>query len=326
MRFIVGRTLLAPRRRRLVGSRFDCITWRGRAVLSCGDEKKQGRVFIPRPLAWLLFLAAADYAPVSACLHRMSLGPHRLIRLSSHPLSPCPSHPLPTGSAACLIRSPLSSSHRLAPYLVSPGSPYYRQAGRGENAILIGGRTSAADGGRRAVSWMLACLGWRRERWRCCRCGAVLLACHGGDGRGGRSSLLPSHRLNLIGYGSRVIKSAWVPGHPIDGNGFFFFFFFSFPPDPLPPALLGLLALGLFPPPSPAGGCAGCGMACGGGRLAACLRSSSPRSALSLPLVRLLLCDPCRSCRSFLLGVLWGVLWAILPAILSALAFFKTCP
>lgn len=115
-------------------------------------------------------------------------------------------------------------------------------------------------------------------------CGRGLLACLGAMGGAARSSLLPSHRLNLIGYGSRVIKSAWLPGHPIDGNGFFFFV--SFPPDPLPPALLGLLALGLFPPPVPGrGGCAGCGMACGGGRLAACLRSSSP-----VPLSR---------CRSF---------------------------
>ena len=39
---------------RLAVSRFDCIIWRGRAWLSCGDgKKKRGRVLIPRPLAYL---------------------------------------------------------------------------------------------------------------------------------------------------------------------------------------------------------------------------------------------------------------------------------
>lgn len=66
LRFIVGRALLAPRRRRLAGSRFDCIIWRGRALLSCGDGKKRGRVVLfPVPLlAWLLFLASANYSAI----------------------------------------------------------------------------------------------------------------------------------------------------------------------------------------------------------------------------------------------------------------------
>ena len=54
---------------RLAVSRFDCIIWRGRAWLSCGDgKKKRGGFSFPVPLlAWLFFffLATADYAPVS---------------------------------------------------------------------------------------------------------------------------------------------------------------------------------------------------------------------------------------------------------------------
>lgn len=308
------------------------------SCLSCGGGRLVPR-FVPR----------LALRPVSACLPRMSLGPHRLIRLSSHPLFPCPSHPLPTGSAACLIRSPLSSSHRFAPYLVSPGSPYYRQAGRGENAILIGGRTSAADGGRWAVSWLLACLGWRREviggGWRRAGCllvlgrfalgcvavssaadgvGVGVAACLSWRGDGWDGSVISSS--HLIGSSNRLRFSpgsshrlgSWI----IPSTGSWLLFHFSLTPSRLPfsACLPGAC--------SPVLGRGMCGLRHGlRWRAAGCLLAFLvPRSALSLPLVRLLLCDPCRSCRSFLLGVLWGVLWDILPAILSALAFFKTCP
>lgn len=207
------------------------------SCLSCGGGRLVPR-FVPR----------LALRPVSACLPRMSLGPHRLIRLSSHPLFPCPSHPLPTGSAACLIRSPLSSSHRFAPYLVSPGSPSHRQAGRGETTI---------DGWRRLVMRLASgrCRGClltldveRRKRraiigggigWR--MAAGVGVSCLLASGRwterlGHLSS--PSHRL---------ISSATVPGssnHPIDGE------LASFPFRLIPsPRLSSLCLLELIPRP-----------------------------------------------------------------------------
>lgn len=283
------------------------------SCLSCGGGRLVPR-FVPR----------LALRPVSACLPRMSLGPHRLIRLSSHPLFPCPSHPLPTGSAACLIRSPLSSSHRFAPYLVSPGSPYYRQAGRGENAILIGGRTSAADGGRWAVSWLLACLGWRREviggGWRRAGCLLVLgrfalgcvavssaadgvgvgvaacLSWGGGDGWDGSvissSHLIGSSNRLRFSPGSSHRLGSWI----IPSTGSWLLFHFSLTPS----RLLFSACLPWLVPPSPAGGCAGCGMACGGGR-AGCLHAfSSP-----VPLSR---------CRSFAHCYTPRVARAVVPA------------
>lgn len=68
LRFIVGRALLAPRRRRLAGSRFDCIIWRGRALLSCGDGKKNGGGLFCSPSPCLLgccFLASANYSAIA---------------------------------------------------------------------------------------------------------------------------------------------------------------------------------------------------------------------------------------------------------------------
>lgn len=171
-----------------------------------------------------------------------------------------------------------------------------------------GGEKPQSTAGVSAGEWrrLLAFLGWRREvigygwqraaggyRWRMADgCESWLLACPGGDGRGGSVISSPhligsSNRLRL----PRVIQSAWLPGHPIDGE----VAFFSFSPDPLPPALLGLLAWACSPVP-------GRGMcwlryglrrrACG---LLACVLIS--RSALSLPLVRSLLYASCRSCR-----------------------------
>lgn len=137
---------------------------------------------------------------------------------SSHPLiispaRPRSSHPLPTGSAACLIpfASLIGSSAR--PCLVSLCSPLYRQAGRGGDAI---------DGGRRLVMRLaagdglrlLAFLGWRRERRAVSSaadgCGRWLLACPGGDGRGGSVISSP----HLIGSSNRLR----LPGHPISSS------------------------------------------------------------------------------------------------------------
>ena len=179
----------------------------------------------------------------------------------------------PTGSAACFIRLFFSSAHRLAPCLVSPGSPYHRQAGRGGDAILIG-VVAAADG---------------VERRR------VLLACLGAMGGAARSSLFPISSAHPIDYGSRVLPSSY---HPIDGEGAFF----SFPPDSLPSALLGLLAGACSPVP----GRGMWGLRHGLRRRAAgCLLAFLvPRSALSLPLVRLLLYAPRVAC---VVVPTWGV-------------------
>lgn len=163
----------------------------------------------------------------------------------------------------------------------------------------LGGRSSAADGCGRRV-WLLACL--------------VAMD-------GAARSFLNRFSFPLIGSSNRLGSLARsISHHLIDGGGVFF----SFSPDPLPPTLLGLLALACSPVP-------GRGMrelryglrrrACG---LFACVLI--PCAALSLPLVRSLLYALCRSCRSFLPGASLGVLWAFLTAILSALAFLKTCP
>lgn len=229
---------------------------------------------------------------------------------SSHPLiispaRPRSSHPLPTGSAACVI--PFASPHRLI------GSPFasYRPAPRiidkrsGEKPQSTAGVSRRVNGGGCLLaSEMAGAAGDHRLRMaggsslRGCDC---LLASWRWTGRLGHLSS-PSHRL-------------------IQSTGWGLLFLFA---RPLPPALLCLLAVTCSPVP----GRGMCGLRHGlRWRAAGCLLAFLvPRSALSLPLVRLLLCEPCRSCRSFLLGVLWGVLWAILPAILSALEFFKTCP
>ena len=209
--------------------------------------------------------------PVSACLPCMPFVSHRLIGSPSVRLIRSP-----TGSAACFIRLFFSSAHRLAPCLVSPGSPYHRQAGRGGDAILIG-VVAAADG---------------VERRR------VLLACLGAMGGAARSSLFPISSAHPIDYGSRVLPSSY---HPIDGEGAFF----SFPPDSLPSALLGLLAVACSPVP-------GRGMwglrhglrqrACG---LLDCVlippfRSLAPARSLAA------ICPPCRLRRCAYLGRCWA--------------------
>ena len=216
-------------------------------------------------------------------------GSHRLIR---HHGFRCLPHPL--ASPHRLIDSPMP---RIAWLPVSSTS----RAGRGRDRRRESRR--AADGGGRAV--IVA--------------GLRLLACLGAMDGAARSSLLPISSAQS----NRLRFPVWsIPSLIISSTGMGFLFPFR----PTPSRLFFSVCLPRLAPPSPAGGCVGCGMACGGGRrgLLACVLIS--RFALSLPLVRSLLYNPCRSCRSFLLGVLWGVLWAILPAILSALAFLETCP
>ena len=169
-----------------------------------------------------------------------------------------------------LIRSSLhrrlaffSSAHRLAPCLVSPDSPFYptSETGRGENAIGCG-RSSAMCGWRRAL--LLACLGWRRllvsdgdgrreviDGGWLRAAGVDVAAClPRGDGRSGSIVSLivsfplssshpidsaPAHPHHLI-ISSLTISSTGRPSFP-------------FRPTPLPPALLGLLALACSPVP-----------------------------------------------------------------------------
>lgn len=255
-----------------------------------------------------------------ACLPRMPHGSHHLIR-SPLPVSSAPPRVSLLASfprlSHRLIGSPLVS-YRLAPRCIDKrGGERTQSAGghrqavggrlggsslRGCGCLLAsdgGGRSSAADGGRRRVA--AACL-------------------PRGDGRCGSVISLPHLVDSSNRHGSRLIPSIISSSHR--RGGVFLFFSFRLTPSRL---LFSVCLLWLVPP-SPAGGCVGCGMTCGGGRAGCLLAFLVPRSALSLPLVRSLLYALCRSCRSFLFGVLWGVLWAILPAILSALAFLKTCP
>lgn len=143
-----------------------------------------------------------------------------------------------------------------------------------------GGRSSTADGcGRRALAWLLACLG----------------AMDGAARSFLDRSSFPSSSHPIDEAPAPFIISS---SHRRGGT------FFSFSPDPLPPALLGLLAWGCSPVP-------GRGMrglrhglrrrACG---LFACVLVS--RAALSLPLVRSLhMPYVARAARSFL-GRRWA--------------------
>lgn len=254
-------------------------------------------------LASRLVLRSVSRPVLLACLIR-PCGPHRLIR--PHGFR-CLSHPL--ASSRRLIGSPLPRIARLPVSSTSGTGRSDRRAAFHRRAAVAClprmatgcGRSSTAAGcGRRAWAWLLACLGTMD---------------------GAARSFLDRFSFLLIGSSNRRGPGSSPSSHHlIDGGGVFF----SFSPDPLPPALLGLLAWGCSPVP-------GRGMrglrhglrrrACG---LFACVLI--PCAALSLPLVRSLLYDLCQSCRSFLPGVLWGVLWIILPAILSALAFLNICP
>lgn len=255
----------------------------------------------PERLASRLVLRSASRPVLLACL----ICPAALLVGSS-------SHPLAFSSAACflLIVSSVRPLPRIARLPVSSTSG----TGRDENAIDCGHRM--------AGGCLLAYPGWRRgvggHRRRMAAGVGVGVGCLLASGRWterlDRSSIVP-----LFLSSSHPIGSA--PAHPhhliISSTGEESSFPFRLTPSRLPFSVCLLWLV----PPSPAGGCVSCGMACGGGRADCLLAFSSP-----VPLVRSLLYDLCQSCRSFLPGVLWGVLWVILPAILSALAFLNICP
>lgn len=217
--------------------------------------------------------------------------PHTPMRSSS-------AHPLVSPSAACFLL--VGSSARPLPRIARLPAPSTSRTGR--RGAISGRRRRAVIGDVR-----MAASGWRR-----------LLACLGSMDGAARSFLFSSHRLiqlarpRFLSSSHRPISSTW--------RGILFPFRLT------PSRLLFSVCLLWLVPPSPAGGCAGCGMAYGGGRGDCLLAFSSPHVALSLPLVRSLLYALRRSCRSFLPGASLGVLWAFLTAILSALAFLKTCP
>lgn len=221
-------------------------------------------------LALRLVLRSASRSVLLACLIR-PCGPHRLIRSL-----------LPRRLAF------FSSAHRLAPCLVSPGSPPHStsETGRNNRRAIIDWR---ADGGRGhdclLASWRwtdgggclprMAMGGGRSSTADGCGRRAWLFACLGAIGGAARSSLLPVSSAHPISH------------HLIEGD-------LSFPFRPTPSRLLFSACLLGLVPPSPAGGCVGCGMACVGGRagLFACLLSCPCRSLTAF--VRSLLYAPCR--------------------------------
>lgn len=202
-------------------------------------------------------------------------------------------------SAHHLIRSPFprrlassssaGSSVRPLPRIDRLPAPFDKRDGAAQSAgdhRLAGGWRRASDGWRR----LLACLGWRRaaggHRRRLAAGGGrgrgCLLASGRWTGRLGRPLIVsfplssshpigsvPAHPHHLI-ISSLIISSTGRP---------------SFPFRPTPSRLLFSACLLWLVPPSPAGGCEGYDMGCGGWRLTGLLAFSSP-----VPLSR---------CRSF---------------------------
>lgn len=213
------------------------------------------------------------------------------VRLACLPHMP----PLRFSSAHHLIRSPFprrlassSSAHRLAPCLVSPGSPPHSTSGTGrhERRAIIYWR---ADGGEHRTDGGVCLLTSDGDGLRAVidggwlRAAGVAVCLPLGDGRSG--SIVPQSFLNrssfpLIGSSNRL-----GPGSShhliISSTGDESSFPFRLTPSRLPFSVCLLWLV----PPSPAGGCVGCGMACGGGRADCLLAFSSP-----VPLSR---------CRSF---------------------------
>ena len=215
---------------------------------------------------------------VSACLPCMPFVSHRLIGSPSVRLIRSPTGSLLASSARLSRR--LIGSH-LASYRLAPPSHPTSGAGRNHNrrrasrrvnggGCLLssdgGGRSSATDGnGRRAVIV---------GEWRTAADHGCLLVL-GAMGGAARSSLLPISSAHQIGYGSPG-SSNRLGSRVIPSTGRWL----SFPFRPTPSRLLFSVCLPGLVPPSPAGGCAGCGMACGGGR-AGCLRAFSSPVPLS---------------------------------------------
>ena len=205
----------------------------------------------------------------------------------------CPAGLNLIGSSACLPIGCLLSSHRLVPCLVSISSPLYRQAGRGgtigERSLAGGHRRCADDGERMAAS---ACLprmetteagggGWAGGHRRLMAAGGgcgCLLASWRWTERLDRSSIVSLSLSSAHPTGSVL----WpVPSLIISSTGEESSFPFRLTPSRLPFSVCLLWLV----PPSPAGGCVGCGMACDGGRDGCLLAFSCP-----VPLSR---------CRSF---------------------------
>lgn len=192
---------------------------------------------------------------------------------------------------SCLIGSSAPHGFRCLPhplvFLIGSSSRLpasYRSAPRPIDKRSGAKPQSTAGGGGEwltAAAWLLAYPGWRREvigcGWRRAAGVMALLSVRG------RPACLPSWRwTGRLGHLFSPISSAHPigydpPGHPIDGGDGFF----SFSPDPLPPALLGLLAWGLFPRPRPGDVSVAAWLAAAGGRACslACYRA---RAALSL--------------------------------------------
>ena len=233
----------------------------------------------PCHTAWERLVLRSAPRPVSrpvllACLIR-PCGPHRLI---GSPLARIAWLPAPfdkrdgaeqsAGGGRCLVMR------------LTAGIGWRAAAACLPRMAMGGGRSSTADGcGRRALAWLLACLGSMDGAAR-----SFL----------DRSSFPSSSHPIDEAPAPFIISSS----HRRGGT------FFSFSPDPLPPALLGLLAWGCSP-------VSGRGMrglrhglrrrVCG---LFACVLVS--RAALSLPLVRSLhMPYVARAARSFL-GRRWA--------------------
>lgn len=168
----------------------------------------------------------------------------------------------PTGSAACLIpfASLIGSSSRLPASYRSAPRPIDKRSGAKPQSTAGGGGEWLT-----AAAWLLAYPGWRRGGYR--------LRMAAGGGSDGVAVGEESSCLLALGAIDGAARSSLFPissAHPIDGEGP------SFPlsPDPLPPALLCLLAVACSPVLGR--GCAGYGMVCGGGRACCLLAFSSP--------------------------------------------------
>ena len=183
-------------------------------------------------------------------------GPAALIGSSSHPLA--------FPSAACFLL--IGSSARPLPRIARLPAPFDKLDGAGMDRRRSSTRMADGDG-----------YGWRTD-------GGGLLTCSwdGGGwrmadgGRGGCCLLVLGMAMGWIGS---CVSLSLSSAHQIDeGHGYDSsshrrggaFFFFS--PDPLPPALLGLLALACSPVPG-RGMCGPVSWLAAAGVRAACLRS-----------------------------------------------------
>lgn len=265
-----------------------------------------------RPSARLCLLAS--YVPRTSSSYPFIISPALPLPVSSAPHGfRCLPHPF-----ASLIVSSVRPLPRIAwlPVLSTSGAGRkcdpHRREDIGGGWRTVGGVVAAclprmASGGHRrwmAAGGLLACLGAFCP-WMCGgvvgggRCGrgrGCLLVLGGGDGWDGSvissSHLIGSSNRLRFSPGSSHRLGSWI----IPSTGSWLLFHFSLTPS----RLLFSACLPWLVPPSPAGGCAGCGMACGGGR-AGCLHAfSSP-----VPLSR---------CRSFAHCYTPRVARAVVPA------------